>query len=250
MNTAGIIGGLGPETTAEFYLRLIALCQASNDVHYPPIVIYNSPFPYDIEQEIIAENRNEERILPYLLEGLARLAQSGADFAVIPCNTVHFFLDELRRGVSIPVLSILDATADECRARGLRRVGVLGTRKTIEKRLYDGPLAERGIETLVLDEAGCSAVSGVIFRLLRGDRSEQSKAILRRAVGELKDRGAEAVILGCTDLQILLDPDRSGLPLIDTVEVMAAATADRILDSERGGTVSRGDLRARAEAIE
>ncbi len=232
MQTAGIIGGLGPETTCSFYLRLIELCRARNDVHYPPIVIYSIPFDYDIEREIIQENRNEERILPYLMEGVARLEQSGADFIVIPCNTVHYFLDELRGRVSTPILSIVAETAEHCRRAGYGRVGLLATGKTVEKGLYQGELEPRGIEVLTPDARGCAEVSNVIFHLLRGDRSDRARASLLEIIDDLGARGAEAIVLGCTDLSILLGADAAPLPLVDTVETAARAAADRILETE------------------
>jgi len=229
MKTAGMIGGLGPETTAEFYLKLIALCKLRDNSHYPPIVIFNLPFPYQLEHEIIEQNKNEEKILPFLIEGVRRLEQSNVDFIVIPCNTVHYFIDELRASVSTPILSIIEETAEECGRRGHKKVGILATTKTVTKRLYDKELESRKIELVAPKADLQESVSKTIFRILRGDRSESSKKLLREVIQDLKASGAEAILLGCTDLPLLVKQEECPLPLLDTVDIFARATAREIL---------------------
>jgi aspartate racemase len=229
MKTAGMIGGLGPETTAEFYLEVIEFCRRWDGIDYPPIMIFNIPFPYKLEQEIIQENRNEEAILPFLVDGVKRLEQSGADFIVIPCNTVHFFIEELRACVSTEILSIIEEAAKECQRRGHKRVGILGTTKTVTKKLYDKELERRNIEVITPRADAQNTVARIIVQILRGDKSEENKQNLLNVIDEMRDDGAEAIVLGCTDLQLLVKQKDCAVALLDTLEVFAEATARKIL---------------------
>ena len=229
MKTAGMIGGLGPETTAEFYLQVIEFCRQRDGIHYPPIMIFNIPFPYRLEQEIIEQNRNEEAILPFLIDGVKRLEQSGADFIVIPCNTVHFFIEELRASVSTEILSIIEEAAKECERAGHKRVGVLATTKTVTKKIYDKELERHNIEVITPTGDAQDSVARTIVQILRGDKSEKGKQRLLRVIDEMRDGGAEAIVLGCTDLQLLVKQEDCPLPLLDTLEIFAEATARKIL---------------------
>ena len=107
MKTVGIIGGLGPETTSEFYLELIFSCQKFNKVNRTPILIYIVPLPYDIEEDAIARSKGEERCVPFILDAAKSLERAGADFLVMPCNSLHTFIKEIRSAVKIPVFSIV-----------------------------------------------------------------------------------------------------------------------------------------------
>ncbi len=111
MKTVGIIGGLGPSTTAEFYLEVIFACQKENKTNRPPALIWNVPISYKIEREAIVESRGKERLVPFLIDAAKRLEKGGADFLVMPCNSLHTFIGEIRRSVKIPVLSIVEETA-------------------------------------------------------------------------------------------------------------------------------------------
>jgi aspartate racemase len=229
MKTAGMIGGLGPETTAEFYLQVIELCRQRDGIHYPPIVIFNIPFPYRLEQEIIEQNRNEEAILPFLVDGMKRLEQSGADFIVIPCNTVHFFIDELRACVSTEILSIIEEAGRECERQGYKRVGVLATTKTVTKKIYDKELERRGIEVITPTPDAQDDVARTIVQILRGEKSDEGKQRLLNVIDEMVSDGAETIVLGCTDLQLLVKQKDCPVALLDTLEIFAEATARKIL---------------------
>src|SRR3989344_8382167 len=109
MKAVGIVGGLGPETTSEFYLDLIRKFRENTDT-YPKIIIDNLSFPFYLEEEIIIKSTNEQKILPFLKESISRLNKAGSDFIVIPCNTVHIFIDELRKESLVPIMSIIDET--------------------------------------------------------------------------------------------------------------------------------------------
>jgi len=110
MKTAGIIGGLGPETTSQFYLEIIFSCFQTNKTARPPLLIWSIPLEYQIESDLITKAEGEERYIPYLVDAAKRLENGGADFIVIPCNSAHIFIDVVRKAVKIPVLSIVEET--------------------------------------------------------------------------------------------------------------------------------------------
>src|SRR3990167_8062552 len=134
--TLGIIGGLGPETTARFYLKVVFACSKINGKR-PKILISNVAVPLKIEEKLITEAKNIRGILPFVIDSAIQLEKGGADFIVIPCNTVHVFIDEVRKSVNIPVLSIVEETTKFLKKRKIEEVGILATPTTIKNKLYD-----------------------------------------------------------------------------------------------------------------
>src|SRR6056297_3529720 len=148
MKTVGIVGGLGPDTTSEFYLEIIKRSGALITEAYPSILVYSVPVPFEVERNIVKYGTGEEDMLPVLEQGVQLLEKGGADFIVIPCNTVHIFHARLEALLKVPLMNILDVTAQACRLRDWRRVGVLGTGKTLEHRLYEDALERAGLEAV------------------------------------------------------------------------------------------------------
>lgn len=166
MKTVGIIGGLGPETTAKFYQEIIASCFEKNKDTRPPILLWSVPLPYKIEEDLIKNARGEERYIPYLNEGAKWLEKGGADFLVIPCNSVHIFIDEVRNSVNIPVLSIIDETVKFLKNQGIEEVGVLATSVLNKSGLYTDHLISEGIKVVLPDENEQQKVGEIIFKLV------------------------------------------------------------------------------------
>src|SRR3989344_7926112 len=127
MKTVGVIGGVGPETTAEFYLELIFGCYQKNKINRPPILVWNIPLAYKIEEDLITKSEGEERYIPYLVEAAQLLEKGGADFLVMPCNSLHIFIEEIRESVKIPVLSIVEETTKFLKEKGIAKVGIIST---------------------------------------------------------------------------------------------------------------------------
>ena len=132
MKTLGIIGGLGPETTSEFYLDVIFSCHKKDKNNRPSIIIASVPLPYKIEEDAIAKNTGIERCLPFLLQEAQRLEKAGADFIVLPCNSLHIYIKELRDSIKIPVLSIVEETVRFLKKNDFKKVGIVSTSATIE----------------------------------------------------------------------------------------------------------------------
>mgnify|MGYP001590500511 CR=1 FL=1 len=132
MKTVGIIGGLGPETTAKFYLEVLSSCFKSHNLGRPPMLIFNVPMSFKLEKEIITASEKKDFFVPFLTNAAIRLEKSGVDFIVIPCNTAHVFIDQVRKLVNIPVLSIVEESVSFLRDRGMDSIGLLATTQTIE----------------------------------------------------------------------------------------------------------------------
>jgi len=222
---------LGPETTSEFYLNLIKksrkYCSA-----YPSILIDNISFPFCLEKEIISDSRNEEKLLPILKESMLRLNRAGADLIAIPCNTVHIFIEELRRVSHAPIISIIDETVKYAKQRNYKKLGLLATTKTIQYKLYQKPLVENGIKVILPREQ--KKISEIIVRILRNSTEKSDKIFLNNIIKKLEQNGCEAVVLGCTDLQLLLKQEKYSIELLDTLEILAQSVFEKIRGDKNG----------------
>lgn len=228
VKTVGVIGGVGPETTAEFYLRLISGCYKKNKESRPPILIWNVPLNYKMEENVILNSTGEEKYLPYLLEAAKRLENAGADFLVMPCNTLHIFINQIRASVKIPVLSITEETIAFLTNLRIKRVGVLATQSTLKSNLYANALKGAGITQVVLDKQYQNKLGPIIENLVLGTYTESDKRNLIDLISKFSEKGVQDVILACTDLQ-LLTPHLSGLTTYDTMEILAESTVREIL---------------------
>ena len=230
IKTIGIIGGLGPETTAEFYLNLIESAR-THCSRYPSIIIDSLSFPFSLERDIIQHSKNEEKLLPALKSSVERLNRAGADFIAIPCNTVHVFIGELRDYSQVPIISIIDETLAAANKRHYERVGLLATTKTIDARLYDMASKKYKIDVIAPTNAEQNGISRTITKILECDTSDKDKELVKSVVDSLEQRGAEAVILGCTDLQLILKQKDVGVELIDSMKTLADAVFKRCVNN-------------------
>ncbi|KKQ92250.1 MAG: Aspartate racemase [Candidatus Woesebacteria bacterium GW2011_GWB1_39_10] len=228
MKTAGIIGGLGPETTSQFYLEIIFSCFQANKKARPPLLIWSVPLEYQIESDLITKAEGEERYIPYLVDAAKRLENGGADFIVIPCNSVHIFIQEVRKAVKIPVLSIVEETANFLKEKNIKNIGLLATKTTIEKRIYQKPLEDGGIQITLPDQEEQEKVGTLINNLVLNRYDNKDRAELLEMIGKLSNKGVKDVVLACTDLQ-LLTPKHDQVNIYDSMAILANATVREIL---------------------
>ena len=218
----GILGGMSPESTTEYYEYITrTYTQRFGDYGYPEIIIYSVSFqPY-------VDWPNEERwdlVARGLGEAAQRLEAAGADFILIATNTMHLVFDEVQASVRVPMLSLLDAVGEAILARGIGTVGLLGTKFTMEKTFYQEALAQKGIAVLVPDAGDRAYVNDVIYNeLVAGQIRDESRAGYVEVIERLAERGAEGVILGCTEIPLLVSEADVGLPLFDTTTIHAEA---------------------------
>ncbi len=225
MRTVGVIGGLGPETTANFYNDLIYLCQEKYKEVRPRIIISSLPVTYDMGEDLILNNKGIERYLPYMIEEAQRLEKAGCDFLVIPCNSVHVYIDEVRESVSIPVLSILEETAKFLIKNKIRKTGIVSTTSTIDNKLYDSILEENNILFKTPSFEDQKILESIVMNTTYGEKTTEDRANLIKVINDFED--VDSVLLACTDFQ-LLKPLQANVHVFDTMNVLAIATADEI----------------------
>lgn len=228
MKTIGILGGMSPESTVAYYEYLTrTYTERYGDYGYPPIVIYSVSFQSYVDWPTAGR-------WDLVAEGLGAAAQkleaAGADFILIATNTMHRVFDEVQAQVNVPLLSLLEVVGETVEERGWQRVGLLGTRFTMESDLYTRALGERGLEVLVPDSEARAEVDRVIYEeLVAGEITAAARARFKEIVVSLEQAGAEGVILGCTEIPLLLRPQESALPLVDTTRVHAQAALEYAL---------------------
>jgi len=187
----------------------------------PQVTIHLHP----TAEYIAAVSRGDwDGVTALLVASIEHLRRAGAEFAIIPANAVHYAFDGVAKAAPIPVLSLVDAVADECRRRSFRRVGVLGVSWTMEGGLYDEPLRRRGIESMIPGPDDRQLVHRIILDELIAFRvREESTARLVGVVERLKVAGCEAVALACTELPLCLNEGNCGVPVLDTTALLADA---------------------------
>lgn len=228
MKTVGIIGGLGPETTSEFYLDLIFSCQKKERTHRPSVLIASVPLPYAIEEDAISKNVGIERCLPFLISEAKRLEKSGADFIVMPCNSLHVFIEEIRTSVKIPVLSIVEETVKFLKRNRFQKVGIISTSATIKNRLYENAFKINKISYETPDDFQQAKMGKFILNLVTGQQNNRDREELIKIINNFEKEEVDCVVLACTDLQLLI-PKHPTLKIFDTMKIFAEATVEKIL---------------------
>ena len=229
MKTIGIIGGLGPETTAEFYLQLVF--SNTNKIARPSILIASVPVPYRLEEDFIVRNVNAEQYLPLLIKEAVRLDSAGADFIVMPCNSLHIFIEKIRAAVRIPVLSIVEETVAFLQENNFERVGIVSTSATKENKLYEKALANAGISFQTASDTDQEKIGKIIHRLVIGRRDDTDRGELMRIINDLGAQ-TDCVLLACTDLQLLVSPDENE-KVVDTMRILVEASAEKWLKNRK-----------------
>ncbi|MFH1971294.1 MAG: amino acid racemase [Patescibacteria group bacterium] len=228
MKTVGIIGGLGPETTAKFYLELIDLCFKNYKETRPPILTWSIPQPYIIEEDLITKSEGEEKYLPFLIDAAKRLEAGGADFIVIPCNSVHIFIEQIRDAVEIPVLNIVEETIKFLDKFKISEVGLLATSTTIKHNLYQKSLEEKGIRIFLPEQKDQNKLDKIINKLVLNKITNKEIAYLLNLVKQLSNDVDRTILLACTDLQLIVQQINNA-KVFDTMKILAEATTREIL---------------------
>lgn len=220
MKMIGLIGGMSWESTALYY-RIIneQVKQQLGGLHSARSLMYSVDFQEIEKLQVAGEWQQAGEILA---DAARSLEKGGADFIVLCTNTMHKVASQITDAVGIPLLHIADATAQRIHQAGVKRVGLLATAFTMEQDFYKGRLAQSDIEVLVPAAAGRKAVHDIIYQeLCLGIIREESRARYREIIAELVDQGAEAIILGCTEITLLVKAEDASVPLFDTTLIHA-----------------------------
>jgi aspartate racemase len=221
---------MGPMATADFFTKLIEETPAQRDQDHVPVVIYSVPQMPSRDKAI---TQGGESPLPQMLAGLQALRMQQVDFVAIPCNTAHFWYDDLCREGGLPIVHIVDAVCDELsNGHGIEGpIGLLSTEATLSSRIYHDRLSARGIELMVNTPEERDEFINPAIDLVKCGRLEEAGMAVHRAVARLLERGAHKLILGCTELPVALEAiDSSSMDkCIDATRALARATVSRAL---------------------
>lgn len=226
MKTIGLLGGMSWESTVSYYQILNReVGRRLGGLHSARILLLSVDFR---EIEVLQHQGNWDQLGKMLALEARILADAGAEFLVLCTNTMHLVAPAMEEAVDIPLLHIADATAQRIRESGFNRMGLLGTRFTMEEPFYRGRLEKKhGLEVLTPSQEDRAVVHRVIYEeLVLGKILPESREEFRRIVETLQDRGAQGVILGCTEIGLLLRPGDTELPLFDTALIHAQVAAE------------------------
>lgn len=224
----GILGGTTPESTLEYYRTIVhRYTEQYGDHSYPEIIIYSVSFQQYADW---MEAEEWDRLAAGLIDVGHRLEAAGADLLLIATNTMHLVYDQVAAQMAVPMVSLLDVVGDVIQAQGWTRVGLLGTLTTMEKPFYRDALSTRGISALIPDEADRRYVNQTIHHELSvGRLLPETRTRYLAIIDQLVSRGAEAAILGCTEIPLLVTAADTTVPLIDTTAVHSEAALQAAL---------------------
>ncbi len=230
MKILGIIGGLGPESTVDYYQRIIALYrERTGDGSYPEFII-NS---VDLKKGLDFMDANDlTGMADYLLQGVGKLARAGADFGLISANTPHIVFDEVASKSPIPLISIVEATCAAAKARRLKKLGLFGTRFTMQGTFYPKVFSREGIELVAPDSTDQDYIHDkYLNELVPGKFLPETRAGLLAIVDRMKAKSdIDGLILAGTELPLILrDADHKGIPLLDTTKIHCQAAVAEML---------------------
>lgn len=233
MQTIGLVGGMSWHSTAEYYRTINELVAEQRGGHASAKVALQSLDFAEIRQCQV--DGDWDRAAQLITEAAQACEQGGADVVLICTNLMHRVADRVEAGLGVPLLHIADALAERAQANGWQRVGVLGARWVMEEEFYVGRLASHGLDVVVPGEQDRTEVDRVIFdELTRGIVTEESRATYAAVLGRLREQGAEAVVLGCTEIELLVSQEDAPLPVIPSMRTHAEAAVAAALREPAG----------------
>lgn len=221
----GILGGIGPASTAVYYTSLIEqYVGAHGDYYCPEIVVYSLDFQHFTDLE---NSGDTEAYLDYIMHGIERLGRAGADLIIMAANSPHAVFDLVAARASVPLLSIVEVTAQAAKRRNLHKVLLLGIKFTMQADFYPKRLNELGIEVIVPSEKHQNQIEAIIFgELVVNIEAESPK---QRLLDMIQDYEVDGVLLGCTELPLIIQQDDVGIPTLDTLKLHVEATIQYVL---------------------
>ena len=232
VKTIGLIGGMSWESSAQYYRIINEETRVRmGGVHSAKSIMLSVDFGV-IER--LQHDGDWSSLTADMVDAAQRLEKAGADFVILCTNTMHRMTDDIVASITVPFLHIVDPTAERIKKAGFTRIGLLGTAFTMEEDFYKGRLAERyGLDVLIPDDDDRRVVHEIIYKeLVAGTVRTTSRNAYREIIARLVERGAEAVILGCTEIMLLVSSDDSPAPLFDTTTLHALAAVDMALEGK------------------
>jgi len=215
----GLICGIGPESTIDYYKRIIQSFQTNYpDLGYPEIIMYSANLSELME---ILEKKDWDRLIDWLSEKVTYLYHAGAEFAAIGSNTPHAVFYQVRSISPIPMLSIIEETCRAAHSRGLKRPGLMGTRFTMESDFYQKPFSEKGMKIIVPEAEDRRLINDRLFSeielgIIKGSTRKEFLSIVKKMI---EKNSIDSLILGCTELPLILEKDELGIPFLNTTAI-------------------------------
>ena len=231
MKTIGLIGGLSWESSAVYY-KLIneKVKETLGGFHSAKCVMVSVDFAEIEKLQKIEDWESQNKIM---VQSAQQLENAGADFIVLCTNTMHISSDEIIKNTSIPFLHIAKATGEKIEEKNLKKIALLGTKFTMEKDFYKDILADYGIEIIIPDKKDRDIVHDIIYKeLVHGKINNSSKEAYQKIIKDLENRGAEGVILGCTEIPLLIKPNDVDIPIFDTTKIHAESAVKLALKNK------------------
>lgn len=220
--TVGIIGGMGPGATALLFQKIIDNTDAKVDAEHIHIIIDNRPSIPDRTSAIL---KGENTPAKCICESGRKLTEYGAELLAVPCNTSHYFYEYIQSQLEIPVVNMPEETAKECRKSGFDTVGVLATTGTRKTEIYDHALEKFGIKAVYPDDEGQKLLMSIIYDYVKAGKKADS-SMFSKQIQEMVSNGAQAFILGCTELPMVFQDGDFGMKFIDSLDVLAKRTVE------------------------
>jgi len=219
--TIGIIGGMGPLATADLFRKIVLNTKATTDQEHIKILIDNNTDIPDRTEAIINNGKNP---VPQLTKSAVALWAMGAQILVMPCNTAHYFRSELQKNVDIPILSMIEITGKSLLKKGIKTAGLLATEGTINSGIYQDVFMNMDIEIIVPDEDEQTVITDLIYNGVKAGKQDYDTTIVKDVMQHMIDRGAETLVLGCTELPVAVDMYKLDFTVCDpTLELARGA---------------------------
>ena len=219
--TIGIIGGMGPLATADLFKKIVVNTKANTDQEHIRVLIDNNTNIPDRTACII---NNGESPVPELVKSAVALQQMGAELLIMPCNTAHYFYPYVQDAVDISVLNMIELTRSALLKKGIKKAGLLATEGTIKSKIYQSVFENSGIDLVLPDEKELKVVMGLIYNGVKAGNNDYDVTDTKKVIDSLLERGAETLILGCTELPVAMDMYNLDYPSCDpTLELARGA---------------------------
>ncbi len=216
----GILGGMGPEATADLYYRIIRATPAKKDSDHPRTIIYSNTKVPDRTAAILGEGPSP---LGEMVKAGAALEQAGADFLIMPCNTAHYFIDDLRAKMGIPVLDMIELTAEAFvdRLPDAGSAGLIATDGTVKSGIYERRFSDRGVDIVLPSIRLQSEAMKAIYDHIKAGDLQEGREIILRVADELVIKDVKAILCGCTEVSLVLKDGDLTIPVIDPLQILA-----------------------------
>lgn len=214
----GVIGGMGPEATLDLFYKIIKNTKAEKDQDHIHLIIDNYPQIPDRTAYLLGKGENP---LPYILESAKKLENLKVSAICMPCNTAHYFVDEIRKNLSIPFLSIVESVIEEIKEnyKNVKNIGLIATKGTIIGKVYENPLKKDGFNVIIREDL-LDDIMGIIYSI-KGGVIEKNSDLFLKIVDEYIKSGSEIIIAGCTEIPLLFPYIKTKIPIIDSTLCLA-----------------------------